>query len=545
MNLYDNYQVRHEKSKTKIKWLINCLRNQDLMMVQMGYGAMKERKLMLDGVGLSGGEHKKNMLIRRLRDVGYNMQVMGINALVEFLKSERAADDEALAEAERLQKEKDRILKMFMSETVRTCGQVLRQLKIHKAELEERENKLIGRQRGIMKRILSSTTRLMAAALNTLIDYSDKDGKIKNRTIRRIMDVNYRNMAGAWRIFIHWYNICMENKARIDRLKKNVAYRMTDKAHNMVAAAFRKLHKNSEFLAEKKKAIALRIMDVNIRLLGMGYNKLVVSGKAIYNMQRSFAMRLLNSQVSLMGQGMRSLREFNWLCEEDDNKIFAKKEGLVKRFLNTGLRLMGGCLHWMRSYNRFMMEKEEREFNQKKSFIMRLVDKNLRLAGMALNALAQHNTAYNQVAERKERLQKKFINFVINSNYRLMLSGFGVLLDQHKQMKFGNRVDSSLKDMKNGMLNNMAKTRAMNEKRQVGEFLKKLKRWNDVNKLKDHALKKMARSMLCQGEAEKKWGLQGLRIFNLKEKAFRKCHVLYKLMAASDHQLHKQKSLHY
>jgi hypothetical protein len=63
-----------------------------LMFVQMAYGAFKERKLMLDGVGLSGGEHKKNMLIRRLRDTGYNMQVMGIHALLEFLKSEREAE---------------------------------------------------------------------------------------------------------------------------------------------------------------------------------------------------------------------------------------------------------------------------------------------------------------------------------------------------------------------------------------------------------------------------------------------------------------------
>merc|ERR1711935_162793 len=138
-----------------------------------------------------------------------------------------------------------------------------------------------------MKRILSSTTRLMAAALNTLIDYSCKDGKIKNRTIRRIMDVNYRNMAGAWRIFIHWYNICMENKARVDRLKKNVVYRMTDKAHNMCAAVFNKLQKYSDTMGEKKKAIALRIMDANMRLLGMGFNKLVVSANAIHNMQRS------------------------------------------------------------------------------------------------------------------------------------------------------------------------------------------------------------------------------------------------------------------
>jgi hypothetical protein len=92
VNLYDNFQVRHEAAKDKIKWIINCLRNNDLMFVQMAYGALKERKLMLDGVGLSGGEHKKNMLIRRLRDTGFNMQVMGIHALLEFLKSEREAE---------------------------------------------------------------------------------------------------------------------------------------------------------------------------------------------------------------------------------------------------------------------------------------------------------------------------------------------------------------------------------------------------------------------------------------------------------------------
>jgi hypothetical protein len=246
-----------------------------------------------------------------------------------------------------------------------------------------------------------------------------------------------------------------------------------------------------------------------------------------------------------MSQGMRGLREHNWIAEEDENKMAAKKEGLVKRFLNTGLRLMGGCLHWMRSFNRFMLEKEEREYNQKKSFVLRMVDKSLRLCGMALNAMQQHNTAINQTTDRKERLQKRFINFVINSNFRLMLQGFGVLLDQHKQAKFANEIDRNLKNMKGGMLDSMAKTRAMNEKRQVKEFFMRLKKWNNINALKDRALKKMARSVFAAGEEEKKWGLWNLRLFNRCEKAFQRCHRLYRLMDISDDQHHKQKSLHW
>ena len=99
--------------------------------------------------------------------------------------------------------------------------------------------------------------------------------------------------------------------------------------------------------------------------------------------------------------------------------------------------------------------------------------------------------------------------------------------------------------MKNGMLDSMAKTRALNEKRQVKEFLGKLKKWNDINLLKDKALKTMVKSVLSSGDEERRWGLWNLRLFNHAEKAFKRCHTLYRLMDISTLQHHKQKALHY
>merc|ERR1711976_646007 len=126
------------------------------MGILMAYNGIKQRALMLQGVGMSNTEMLKIQLIKRLTNKGYNLQVMGVNAIREYLASERNADELARLEAERQAKEKDRILRRIMNGNLRMLGTAFRQaLQWTEAE-REREIALARRQRGILNRIVDS-----------------------------------------------------------------------------------------------------------------------------------------------------------------------------------------------------------------------------------------------------------------------------------------------------------------------------------------------------------------------------------------------------
>merc|ERR1712226_1073509 len=88
---------------------------------------MKQRMLMLNGVGMGDSQMKKVQLIKRLTNKGYNLQVMAANCIKEFLIYERHQDELARLERERQQKEKDRILRRIMDSNCRFMGMAFRQ----------------------------------------------------------------------------------------------------------------------------------------------------------------------------------------------------------------------------------------------------------------------------------------------------------------------------------------------------------------------------------------------------------------------------------
>merc|ERR1711912_152179 len=88
----------------------------DANYILMAYNQMKQRMLMLNGVGLGDAEMKKVQLIKRLTNQGYNLQVMAVR---EFLASERDREEREREEYERQQREKDRILRRIMNGNVR------------------------------------------------------------------------------------------------------------------------------------------------------------------------------------------------------------------------------------------------------------------------------------------------------------------------------------------------------------------------------------------------------------------------------------------
>lgn len=545
VNLYDNYQVRHELAKAKIKQIVECLRNKDLMFVQMAYQGLKTQMLMLRGVGLSEAEHKKNLLMRRLRDTGLNLSLSAIQTLKEFLKDARAQDEWEEAELKRLEAEKERVLKLIMNSNLRLMFAGYNQLYDYLKVSRDNEQKLMARQRGIAKRIFSSQTRLMAQAMNSLKDFANKDDKTKKRTLMRIMDVNYRNMAGGWRMIMHFNNMMVAEEERLNNLRRNIVFRMTDKANNLCASAFAIMQKWNENKKVKEKAMIMRMIDSNFRLLGMAYNKLVAASQQTQNMMKSFANRLLNANLNVMAQGFRNLKENSWIAADAETRLADKQRGAILRMMNSGYRLMGGCLTYLKSMNQVMAETEAKNDNTIKGFMNRMMNANVRLCGMALNALKAHNSQINQDSARNERLMKRFIGFCQNSNFRLLLAGYNKLQEHYKILSQDALVHKNIEDMKNSLMGGMAKTRAKHELRITGMFFNDLVKWRNLMDLKDRAVKRFVNAALGKGDALKRFGIQTLRVFNLRIKVFQRACKLVTTLGRSANRYQKVHNLFY
>merc|ERR1712196_561211 len=91
--LIEEWKNKQGQLKEKLKFVIAALTDKDSQFTMMAYNAMKQRMLMLNGVGMGDAEMKKAQLIKRLTNQGYNFQVMAVNCIREFLTSERIADE--------------------------------------------------------------------------------------------------------------------------------------------------------------------------------------------------------------------------------------------------------------------------------------------------------------------------------------------------------------------------------------------------------------------------------------------------------------------
>merc|ERR1711953_660780 len=105
--LLEEHKARMNEIKNQLKFVLKALTDKDANFVLMAYNGLKERMLMLNGVGMGDSQQKKMNLIKRLTNKGYNMQTMAINAYLDWLKYEREQDRLAAEEAERQRKEKD------------------------------------------------------------------------------------------------------------------------------------------------------------------------------------------------------------------------------------------------------------------------------------------------------------------------------------------------------------------------------------------------------------------------------------------------------
>merc|ERR1712194_279071 len=168
--LIGEWKANQNALKEKLKFVLKALTDKDSSFILMAYNGLKQRALMLNGVGMGDADMKKIQLIKRLTNQGYNLQVMACNGLQEFLKSEREREEAERAEFERMQKEKDRILRRIMDANLRMAGGAFRQALAYTVAEREAEIALMKKQRGIMRRIVDANTRLASAGYNKLIE---------------------------------------------------------------------------------------------------------------------------------------------------------------------------------------------------------------------------------------------------------------------------------------------------------------------------------------------------------------------------------------
>merc|ERR1712151_368744 len=174
--LLESWKHKNGVLRDKLKFVIKTLTDKDAAFTLMAYNQLKRRKLMLEGVGFGDdvATKLKIRLLRKLTDTGYNLQVMGVNSIKEYLDSERDREERERLEFERQQKEKDRIL--------RRLGTGFRQALQWTVHAREAEIALIAKQRGIMRRIVDSNVRLMSAGWNKLLEeWKARNGMLKDK----------------------------------------------------------------------------------------------------------------------------------------------------------------------------------------------------------------------------------------------------------------------------------------------------------------------------------------------------------------------------
>merc|ERR1712100_138746 len=285
--LLESWKARNNNLKEKLRFVIKTLTDKDAAFTLMAYNQLKQRMLMLNGVGLGDAEMKKVQLIKRLTNQGHNLQVMGVNSIREYLTSERHREEAERLEFERQQKEKDRICRRIANKSLREAGQGLRQLKQHAEAEAEKERQRAFKHRGIMRRIVDSNVRLMSAGWNKLLEeWKARNGMLKDKlkfVIKALTDkdAQYKLMA---------YNAMKQRMLMLNGVgmgdagmkKVQLIKRLTNQGYNLQVMAVNAVREyltserereEQERQQKEKDRILRRIMNGNLRMMGTGFRQ--------------------------------------------------------------------------------------------------------------------------------------------------------------------------------------------------------------------------------------------------------------------------------
>merc|ERR1712025_1226623 len=290
--LLEEWKARNNNLKEKLRFVIKTLTDKDAAFTLMACNQLKQRKLMLDGVGFGDdvGTKLKIRLLRKLADTGYNLQVMGVNAVKEYLESERDREEREREEFERQQKEKDRILRRIMNGNLRLMGTGFRQAFQWMEFDRAAEIALMARQRGIMRRIVDGNVRLMSAGWNKLLESWKANNAMLRDKLKFVIkaltdkDASYILMA---------YNQMKQRMLMLNGVgmgdagmkKCQLIKRLTNQGYNLQVMAVnavreyltserdREEREREEYERQQKEKdrILRRIMNGNLRMMGTGF----------------------------------------------------------------------------------------------------------------------------------------------------------------------------------------------------------------------------------------------------------------------------------
>merc|ERR1712224_626551 len=400
-------KARQNNLKDKLKFVIKTLTDKDAQMSMMAYNGLKQRALMLAGVGMGDGQMKKIALIKRLTNQGFNLQAMAVNQLTEFLKSEREREEAERLEYERQQKEKDRILRRIMDSNVRFMGMGFRQAQQWTQAEIERERIRMMRQRGIMNRIVNSNVRLMSAGWNKLLE----EWKARNNNLKDKLKFVIKTLTDKDAAFtLMAYNQLKQRKLMLEgvgfgddvatKLKIRLLRKLTDTGFNLQVMGVnaikeyleserdREERERLEFERQQKEKdrILRRIMDGNVRMMGTGFRQ-----------------------------------AFQWMekARDEERRLMQRQRGIMRRIVDSNTRLMSA------GYNKLIEEWKARgnEIRDKLKFVIKsLTDKDAKFIMMAYNGLMQRANMLNGVGmSNTEQLKIQLIKRLTNQGYNLQV----------------------------------------------------------------------------------------------------------------------------
>merc|ERR1712139_144135 len=392
--------------------------------------AMKQRALMLNGVGLGDAEMKKCQLIKRLTNQGYNFQVMAVNCLKEFLAEQRLAEEREREEFERQQKEKDRILRRIMNQNVRFMGMGFRQALQWTVADREAEIALMAKQRGIMRRIVDSNVRLMSAGWNKLLEsWKARNGMLKDKlkfVIKALTDKDANFMLMAYNqmkqrcLMLNGVGMGDAGMKKVQLIK-----RLTNQGYNLQVMGINCIR---EFLtSEQRREEAARLE----------YERQQKEKDRILR-------RIMNGNLRMMGTGFR--QAFQWMeaDREHERHMMFKQRGIMRRIIDSNVRLMSaGWNKLLESWKaRTGMLKEKLRF-----VIKTLTDKDAAYTLMAYNQLKQRKLMLDGVGFGEDvatKLKIRLSRKLTDTGYNLQVMGLNAIkeyLDSERDREERDRLE--------------------------------------------------------------------------------------------------------
>merc|ERR1712139_435890 len=402
-------KARNGMLKDKLKFVIKALTDKDAQFTLMAYNAMKQRMLMLNGVGMGDAGMKKCQLIKRLTNQGYNLQVMAVNAVREYLTSEREAEERAREEYERQQKEKDRILRRIMNQNVRMMGTGFRQALQWTVHDREAEIALMAKQRGIMRRIVDSNVRLMSAGWNKLLE----SWKARNNNLKEKLRFVIKTLTDKDAAFtLMAYNQLKQRKLMLEgvgfgddvatKLKIRLLRKLTDTGFNlqvMGVNAVKEFLESERDREEREREEFERQQKEKDRIL----------------------RRIMNGNLRVMGAGFRQALQWTVFARDAERALIAKQRGIMRRIVDSNVRLMSA------GWNKLLEEWKARNDNLKEKLrfvIKTLTDKDAAFTLMAYNQMKQRMLMLNGVGLGDAEMKKvQLIKRLTNQGHNLQVMG--------------------------------------------------------------------------------------------------------------------------